>query len=234
MVARWYVVQTRAAQDDRAWESVSDLGYETWYPTYSVPGRPRQRTPDGQGWAWRRKTAAMLRPLYPGYLFVEIEDAAKGTWGPIMRARGVFTILGVHRNNAWPSTGAAALNSEGYAGTPLAMPVPVMPKLRAWYDEFEASNVAFHETNTRAYVAFIPGERVSVLLGDVERAVTALVQRDRGKRIRVLLDMLGRSTPTSVPRESVRRAGSGGQMREASVLCGRDTRLTKPLAKPSK
>lgn len=83
---RWYLVQCRARQDERALEHLERQGFECYRPHYEV-----ERIRSG-----RKESASVA--LFPGYLFIRL-DRIHDNWLPIRSTRGVLQIV---RFNEYP------------------------------------------------------------------------------------------------------------------------------------
>jgi len=83
---RWYLVQCRAHQDERALEHLQRQGFECFQPRYK-----EERIRGG-----RRELASV--PLFPRYLFIRL-DRLHDNWLPIRSTRGVIQIV---RFNEYP------------------------------------------------------------------------------------------------------------------------------------
>jgi transcriptional antiterminator RfaH len=76
----WYLVQCKPKQDARAEEHLLRQGYGCCRPT-----RRREQLVCG-----RRQT--IVESLFPGYLFVHLDDDA--SWAPLRSTRGVSRVIG--------------------------------------------------------------------------------------------------------------------------------------------
>jgi transcriptional antiterminator RfaH len=83
---RWYLVQCRARQDERALEHLRRQGFECYRPLYETE---RVR---------RGHKRIELAGLFPGYLFIRL-DRTYDNWAPIRSTRGVIQIV---RFNEFP------------------------------------------------------------------------------------------------------------------------------------
>jgi transcriptional antiterminator RfaH len=83
---RWYLVQCRARQTERALEHLQRQGFDCYQPRYE-----RERIRGG------RKELASAS-LFPGYLFIRL-DRIHDNWLPICSTRGVVQIV---RFNEYP------------------------------------------------------------------------------------------------------------------------------------
>ncbi len=77
---RWYLVQCRARQDERALEHLVRQGFECYRPLFE-----RERIRRG-----RRELANLV--LFPGYLFIRL-DRIHDNWLPIRSTRGVVQLV---------------------------------------------------------------------------------------------------------------------------------------------
>ena len=126
-----------------------------------------------------RRTDSVLVPFFPGYLFVQF-DPTRDRW------RSVNGTLGVVR-----------LVMQG------EQPTPVPPGIvEALIDTCDDNNVLSWQAN------LTPGQSVRVLVGPFADLVGELEQMTDAGRLRVLLDIMGGSTPVFLPRENVAPADS--------------------------
>jgi transcription antitermination factor NusG len=183
----WYVVQTRAGQEKAASKAIRGIGIEVFYPTYcrivSI-GRRRE---------------IVVRPLFPLYLFAAF-DVDGNAWGGILRTTGVVTVLGVRR----PVGFGPGLRGEI---EPQTMPISIPDRIVAKLQELAEANGGHIPimTEDESLPRLSPGQKVRVIMGAFD-GFEGLVDRDHTTRVRVLLDILGKSTPTMVDREALRAA----------------------------
>lgn len=78
--SRWYLIQCKPREDDRALAHLDRQGFECYRPIYE-----RERVRQGR----RCRTPA---PLFPGYLFIRL-DRLHDNWLPICSTRGVVKIV---------------------------------------------------------------------------------------------------------------------------------------------
>jgi len=117
------------------------------------------------------------RPLFPGYLFVQFEPHQQG-WQSISSTRGVSRlILSDFR-------------------TPRPLPAAFMAGLIARCD---VNGVLAPPEKLE------PGDRIRVLSGPFADLITTVDQLDKGQRIQVLIDLMGRAVRTSLPRVAIER-----------------------------
>jgi transcriptional antiterminator RfaH len=77
----WYALQHKPAQGDRALQHLQNQGIACFYPKISV-----EKIKGG-------KRSKKLEPLFPGYLFVNLERSDP-MWSKLRSTRGVLRIVG--------------------------------------------------------------------------------------------------------------------------------------------
>lgn len=77
----WYAIQHKPAQGDRALAHLQNQGVSCFYPKVEV-----ERICGG-------KRCRRLEPLFPGYLFVNLDDA-NPVWSRLRSTRGVLRVVG--------------------------------------------------------------------------------------------------------------------------------------------
>lgn len=77
----WYAVQHKPAQGNRALDNLQNQGASCFYPKVSI-----ERIRGG-------KRATVLEPLFPGYLFINIEESDK-LWSKLRSTRGILRVVG--------------------------------------------------------------------------------------------------------------------------------------------
>jgi transcriptional antiterminator RfaH len=83
---RWYLIQCKARQDERALDNLQRQGFECYRPVYESERVRRGRI---------HLTSAAL---FPGYLFIRL-DHIHDNWAPIRSTRGVIQVV---RFNEFP------------------------------------------------------------------------------------------------------------------------------------
>lgn len=78
---RWYVVQTRPRQEQRAELNLRNQHYATYAPCWRVEK------------VYRSKRVERSEPLFPGYLFVRLHPSVDD-FRPIRSTRGVLRLVG--------------------------------------------------------------------------------------------------------------------------------------------
>jgi transcriptional antiterminator RfaH len=111
-LAPWIVVNTHPHKEASAISNLQNQGFNTYCPML----RKRVRH--------ARRTTNVLRPLFPGYLFIEFADQSL-SWRPILSTVGVRTVV---RNGEEPcrldSRSLAGLRFRAQDGVTVAPPVP--------------------------------------------------------------------------------------------------------------
>ena len=156
---RWYVINTLPHQEGRAEANLRRQGYRAWLPTIK---RSRRHA---------RRIDTILSPLFPGYLFVEL-DPEREAWTSINGTYGVRRIL-----------------CRG--DRPMPVPSGFMEALRQTIDGEGA--VAVPET-------LKPGQKVRLIAGPFVDCVGTLLHLTANGRVSLLLQLLGQEVSTVVSR----------------------------------
>jgi len=166
-LTRWYVAQTRVNCEAQAVRNLSRQGYAVYCPRYR---RSRRHA---------RKVEAVIKPLFPRYLFVAI-DLTTQRW------RSIYSTLGVSHLITCDER-------------PLALPEGVIEDIRKRED-----GDGFVRLQNR--ISFSPGEKVRVI-GRAFADTLALFegQGDR-ERVSILMDLLGRQVRVVLPVDMIARA----------------------------
>lgn len=160
----WGAVQTQANREALAEAQLTRQGFECWCPL--IPSKVRT----GQ------KYTLKLKPLFPGYLFVRIDLAAR--WSVIESTIGVSRIV---------KSGSA----------PSALPCGFVEELRERADEL--GSAWFNEKLSE-------GDTVRLVSGAFDNWVGRVMSLPDRDRVTLLLQMVGRDVPVTVPRGRVVRA----------------------------
>lgn len=155
----WFAVHTQPNAETRAVSHLLRQNYSVYLPTYL-----KRRS-------HARRIETVRRPLFPRYLFVELEATAR--WRPILSTAGVSDLVRV-------------------GDRPLPVPSGIVEALR----NGEAAG-SFDENNEAARLA--PGQIVRILAGPFANLVgrfSALAETDR---VYVLLEILGGETRAKIP-----------------------------------
>lgn len=78
----WYALHTKSRHENKAFEGLMQKSFQVFLPKISVWSTRKDR----------KKRIAM--PLFPGYLFVDVEDLTGGKMVEILKTFGVVRILG--------------------------------------------------------------------------------------------------------------------------------------------
>jgi len=125
-----------------------------------------------------RRIDTVSAPLFPGYVFVAM-DIERVAWRCIDSTVGVSYL--VRRGDR-----------------PAAVPADVIDALRATEDD--QGHIKFNLVEHLR-----PGEQVSIMGGPFDSLVGTFARMNDRERVVVLLELMGRPTPTVVPRELLRR-----------------------------
>ena len=161
---RWYVAHTHAKGEAKALWHLNLQGFTAYLPRY----RKRRRH--------ARRIESVLRPLFPGYLFVNM-DLGKARW------RAIQSTIGVHE---------LICNGE----MPALLPAGVIEDIRASEDESGAVPV-------RTSDPFEKGEAVRITRGVWCEQVGLFERMTDDERIVILLNLLGRPLRVQLPMSSV-------------------------------
>lgn len=176
--ARWHVVETQPHAEFRALRELAD--FRCHLPTVV---RYRKLLRHGRPVIERGRAVeeAVIRPFFPGYLFVRFDpDAA--AWAAIPRTPGVKRLLCSARNQ------------------PLPLP---NGEVERWMAKGRAGDGAIDE-RAPAFPSVAAGDMVRITAGPLTD-MPALVQLSDRDRVVVLLAMLGAERPVTLYRGDVER-----------------------------
>ena len=159
----WYAVQTQPNRENLAVEHLKRQGFSVWMPICERIIRHA------------RKSKRVRRPLFPGYLFVNL-DVETAQW------RSINGTIGVNR-----------IVSFGQR------PAPVATQFIDALQNIEANEglVAVNGDD------FLPGQDVEILSGPMAGTIAKLLSLEAGDRVTVLLNMLGHFVQGKILREHV-------------------------------
>jgi transcriptional antiterminator RfaH len=166
-VIQWYAVYTQAHAETKALENLLRQGYSVYLPRYRTWIRHA------------RRRQAVLRPLFPRYLFTGVERASM-RWRPILSTIGVTDVV---------RTGDE--------------PTPIPPEIVGAIREREDLG-AFDRLDSRHSLRL--GELVRVTTGVFEDMIGRLVELRDQDRVVVLLELLGRAVKAHLRAEVVEAA----------------------------
>jgi len=160
----WCAVNTQVNAEDKAVFHLMRQGFKVLLPKHL-----KRR-------AHARKVEWVPRPLFPGYLFVEI-DPESSPWRAIRSTIGIFDVI-------------------RFGEKPAPVPENVIDEIRARQDENGLVKTSEGET-------FKPGERVRVLQGALGEFEALFESTDDRNRVTVLLSLLGRQVRARVSKNAV-------------------------------
>lgn len=158
MTIRWYAAATQTNAEDKAGFHLRSQGFEFLCPKYR-----RQRR-------HARRTETVLRPLFPGYIFVGF-DPELAPW------RSINGTVGVRR-----------LVQTG--DRPVPVPAGICETMIARQDDTGAINLDVRKFN--------PGDRLLIAEGAFAECYGLFESMIDEERVILLLDILGRSVRTEM------------------------------------
>jgi transcriptional antiterminator RfaH len=164
---RWYVVQTQANAENKAVTHLGRQGFATYLPRYLKRRRHA------------RRIDVVAAPLFPCYLFVEIDLT-------VQRWRSIYSTVGVSR-----------LISNGDC------PVPVPEQAVSLLRGRENTSGLVHLDHRPK---FRLGDNVRVVEGAFYDCLGIYDGMSDGERVRILLDLLGRKVRVLLDAEAVAAA----------------------------
>lgn len=162
----WYVVRTKTGFEERAIRHLNNQGFETYLPRYRRQVRHA------------RKTKTVLRPLFPGYLFVKL-DLGRHRWRSVNGTMGVICLV-------------------QFGETPDEVPTTLVDAFRAREDEGGAIDLMPSGLKK--------GDHVRVRDGALAEYTALLEDMPDNKRVILLLELMGREVRVTAPLESIAKA----------------------------
>ena len=159
---RWYVVKTKARQEQLAEDHLRRQGYGAWLPRIACERRRRGK--------WQEAS----EPLFPGYLFVELEAGVQN-FSPIRSTRGVSSLV-------------------SFSHEPSAMPAGAVETLRQLHpgDKGDRCNTPFEQ-----------GQNVLLVDGPFAGWEGVYSSPCGSERVTVLLHVLGKPQSLAFARDAV-------------------------------
>jgi len=164
---RWFVVQTQPNAEAKAVVHLNRQGFSTYLPRYLKRRRHA------------RRVDTVPAPLFPRYLFVEIDIA-------VQRWRSIYSTVGVSQ-------------LIGTGDVPVAVPDEVVATLRAREDDNGLIKLD-QRPNLRL------GDKIRIMDGVFFDCLGLYDGMPDGDRVAVLLDLLGRKVRVLVGADSVTAA----------------------------
>lgn len=162
----WFVVRAKTGIEDRAAGHLCNQGFEVYLPRYRKQVRHA------------RKTQTVLRPVFPGYLFVRI-DLEQQRWRAINGTVGVISLV-------------------GFGGSPSPLSDAIIDAIRASEDKTGAITISLQGLQK--------GDRVRVREGAFADHMALLEEVCDAKRVILLLDLMGREVRVTSPIENLAKA----------------------------
>jgi transcription antitermination factor NusG len=174
--SRWYVAQTEDGSHStmaEAFERLGGAGFHSFYPTY------RKRR-----WAKGRTRPVMTLPLFPRFLFVELDLNLPG-WGEAARIDGIAGFLPRRHER------------------PVPLPVGAIEELQT---NQLARDADFERVVRAKPIRFAPGQTVQVTSRSLWFGMAGTVLVSSAERVRVLLSLFGRECEADLPVSEVEAA----------------------------
>ena len=165
-MANWYVVRIKPGSESRAVWHLNNQDFDVYLPCYRKTVRHA------------RKTQEVLRPLFPGYAFINM-DLKKQRWRSVNGTVGVLSLV-------------------QFGGEPAEVPTSMIDAIRAREDEGGA--VSLKPEGLKK------GDVVRVREGafcDFEAIIDEVSDQ---KRVYLMLDLMGQSVRVSVRAENLAKA----------------------------
>jgi len=165
---RWAVAATHPSKEHLALKHLARQGFETYCP------RIRRRVCHG------RRYVDKLRPLFPGYVFVEV-PLRRAEWRPILSTYGIKTII-------------------RFGGEPAMLDDKFIETLKSRESEGAITCPA---------APYQVGQQVRMTGGAFDGVVATILSVNSSERLVVLMDLLKRGVRTSVSTKSVLPSAGG-------------------------
>lgn len=163
---QWYLLRTKPNGEPRARENLTRQGFSTFLP---VEERERKKG---------RRNVLVLRPIFPGYLFVAFDVGEPG-WTAVNNTYGVSHLI------------------CGDGGRPQAVPPDVMDAL------FERTDP---EGRLQPPETIEPGSEMRIVKGPFADWVAEVAAAQDGRRVELLLEIMGRAVRITTTRDNLARA----------------------------
>ena len=172
MPMHWYLVFTKPRQEQVALENLERQGYRCYLPQWQVAKKKRGRNTA----AW----VTAYEPLFPRYLFIELDTGPSGLgWGPIRSTTGVTSLV-------------------RFGLQPAKAPAGLIDALRAMEAEHAQSTARPLE----------PGDVVSLREGPFAGLRAVYQCQDSNARITLLLEIMSRPVRVQVEAAAVFRSAA--------------------------
>jgi len=152
----WYLLHTKPRQEAKALLNLEQQGYPCYLPLISVEKLRRG------------KVKHVSEPLFPRYLFIQLDSSADGkSWGPIRSTIGVNTLV-------------------QFGGQPAKVNDKIIEQLQAYQEARPTSTL------------FIPGETVRITDGPFAGLDAIYQCNNAEQRSLVLLELLHKQVPMQI------------------------------------
>lgn len=160
----WYLVQTKPNAHAVAVRNLARQGFSTFLPLQDVTGRKVSRFVN------------TLRPLFPGYLFVEVPEGT-APWRSVNGTLGVARIV-------------------QFGAAPERVPEDLVSTLR---DRCDEDGRLVHTAEVAA------GDQVKIMQGPLAEFVATVDQIEPDRRVWLLLDLMGHKTQVKLAADHLAR-----------------------------
>lgn len=164
---KWFVAYTQPLKEMVAKHHLQEQGYGVYLPMFKKTRRHARRVDE------------VLQPLFPRYIFVELDLEIDG-WRSVNGTRGVGYLL---------------LND----GRPVIMPTPIIQALQSQENEQGILPISCVET-------FVKGQKLRIVDGSFKDQLAVFEKMDDKQRVQLLLNFLGRETKIALPAYAVEAA----------------------------
>jgi transcription antitermination factor NusG len=159
---RWFVARVLAHQENRAQLNLHRLNFRSFSPKLKRTVRHA------------RKSQEVLKPLFPGYIFVII-DLSKQRWHAVNSTFGIASLI---------------MGAEQPRSVPLGV-------VEALISSCESPGVVRFEDGLKV------GQKVRILSGPFAQALCRLAHLDDRGRVRVLLEFMGMEVAAQLDRSAI-------------------------------
>lgn len=177
----WAVVMTKVAAEHVAERAIREGGYRVYLPMYRRFLRGVRIGRDGRRVRTRRDGELVFRPLFPGYLFVELHPDQQ--WYAI---RSMTAVVDLIRDGSRPSLLPAAVVEE--------------IRLREDHGAFDHGRA---NRRKKLRVDFKRGDTVRIIEGPFADFLAEVEKSDEKGRLELLVSLFGRVTAVRSDAETV-------------------------------
>lgn len=163
----WHLLMTKPREDERAEAHLLNQGYELFRPLLK-----KFRIRQG-------KQVAVLEPLFPRYIFIQLDDALSN-WARIRSTRGVAGLV-------------------RFSEMPARVPEDLLQILRQHCDD-----KGILDTTLKHPFVYCAGDAVEITAGSF-KGVQAIIKEQKGEdRVILLMTLLGQEQAMEMPIEQVK------------------------------